>query len=69
MTEEEIRLFAATEAAKILHLNRGVIYTLWRKGLLDYWDINGTRVTNLTAINRFLEQTKNTELQLDKEES
>lgn len=62
VAEDEIRLFPATEAARILHVNRGTVYVLWNKGLLDFWDLNGTRVTNLTAIRRFLERTVNMEL-------
>lgn len=65
MSESEIRLFTATEASKVLHVNRGTVYTLWNKGLLDFWSINGTRVTNLNAIRSFLERTKNTELQVE----
>lgn len=67
MSESEIRLFTATEASKVLHVNRGTVYTLWNKGLLDFWSINGTRVTNLNAIRSFLERTKNTELQVERE--
>lgn len=67
MSESEIRLFTATEASKVLHVNRGTVYTLWNKGLLDFWSINGTRVTNLNAIRSFLERTKNTELQVEQE--
>ena len=67
MSESEIRLFTATEASKVLHVNRGTVYTLWNKGLLDFWSINGTRVTNLNAIRSFLERTKNTVLQVERE--
>ena len=67
MSETDIRLFAASEAAKILHVNRCTVYTLWDKGLLDFWEINGTRVTNLAAISDFLDRTRNAELQIDKE--
>ena len=63
MSESEIRLFPASEAAKILHVSRGTVYALWDNGLLDFWKINGTRVTNLIAIRDFLERTKNTEME------
>lgn len=66
---EEIRLFTASEAAKVLHISRNAVYTIWRNGLLDYWNINGTKVTNLTAIADFLESTKNQDLRVDKEEA
>lgn len=69
MLETEIRLFPASEVAKVLHISRNAVYTLWRKGLLDYWCINGTRMTNITAINDFLERTKNSDLLIDKESS
>lgn len=59
VSEEEVRLFTAAEAARILHVSRNAIYTLWRKGQLDYWRINGTTTTNLTAIREFLERTRN----------
>ena len=64
-----IRLITATEAARVLHVSRNAIYTLWRKGLLDFWSINGTRTTNLRAIGEFLEKTRNMELQIEKEEA
>lgn len=59
--EKEIRLFTATEAARILHVSRNAVYTLWRKKQLDYWCINGTMTTNLSAIRSFLQQMKNRE--------
>ena len=69
MLSTGIKLITATEAATVLHVSRNAIYALWRKGLLDYWSINGTRTTNLNAIGDFLEKTKNTELQIEKEEA
>ena len=68
MLSTGIRLITATEAAKVLHVSRNAVYTLWRKGLLDFWSINGTRTTNLNAIGNFLEKTRNMELQIEKEE-
>ena len=61
VTEEGLRLFTAVEAARILHVSRNAVYSLWRDGQLDYWRINGTMTTNLTAIQDFLERTKNKE--------
>ena len=70
MRSEVIRLFTATEAAKVLHISRNAIYTLWRKELLDFWNNNGTKVTNLTAISDFLDRTKkNTDLMIEKEDT
>ena len=69
MLSTGIRLITATEAARVLHVSRNAIYTLWRKGLLDFWSINGTRTTNLNAIWDFLDRTRNTELQIEKEEA
>ena len=59
--DTELRLFTASEAAQILHISRNAIYTLWRSGQLDHWQINGTMTTNLVAIREFLERTKNKE--------
>ena len=58
-TAEELRLFTAAEAARILHVSRNVIYALWRDGELDFWRINGTMTTNLTAIRDYLERMRN----------
>ena len=58
-TTEELRLFTASEAARILHVSRNVIYALWRDGELDFWRINGTMTTNLTAIRDYLERMRN----------
>ena len=58
-TVEELRLFTAAEAARILHVSRNVIYALWRDGELDFWRINGTMTTNLTAIRDYLERMRN----------
>ena len=69
MLSTGISLITATEAAQVLHVSRNAIYTLWRKGLLDFWSINGTRTTNLNAIGEFLEKTRNTELQIEKEDA
>ncbi len=69
MLSTGIRLITATEAARVLHISRNAVYTLWRKGLLDFWSINGTRTTNLNAIGEFLEKTRNMELQIEKEEA
>ena len=69
MLSTGIRLITATEAARVLHVSRNAVYTLWRKGLLDFWSINGTRTTNLNAIGEFLEKTRNMELQIEKEDA
>ena len=58
-TAEELRLFTASEAARILHVSRNVIYALWREGQMDFWRINGTMTTNLTAIRDYLERMRN----------
>ena len=58
-TAEELRLFTASEAARILHVSRNVIYALWRDGELDFWRINGTMTTNLGAIRDYLERMRN----------
>ena len=58
---EELRLFTAAEAARTLRVSCNVIYALWRDGQLDFWRINGTMTTNLTAIRDFLERMKNKE--------
>ena len=58
-TTEELRLFTASEAARILRVSRNVIYALWRDGELDFWRINGTMTTNLTAIRDYLERMRN----------
>ena len=63
MTEGELKLISARDAAKVLGVNPGVIYALWKDGRLDYWEINRTRRTNLMAIEAFLERTKNINLQ------
>ena len=65
--DDAIRLFTAADAATVLHISRNAVYALWRKGLLDYWNINGTKLTNLTAIADFLERTKNVDQLIDKE--
>ena len=67
--DEAIRLFTAADAATVLHISRNAVYALWRKGLLDYWNINGTKLTNLTAISDFLERTKNADQLIDKEDT
>ena len=58
-TTEELRLFTASEAARILHVSRNVIYALWRDGEMDFWRINGTMTTNLGAIRDYLERMRN----------
>lgn len=67
--DDAIRLFTAADAATVLHISRNAVYALWRKGLLDYWNINGTKLTNLTAISDFLERTKNADELIDKEDT
>ncbi len=63
MEMEEIKLLSAKEAGEILGINANAVYDLWKKNLLDYWCLHGTKKTNLTAIADFLERTKNTEIQ------
>ena len=63
-----IRLLSAKEAGQILGVNPNLVYTLWKKRLLDFWCIHGTKKTNLDAIAAFLEATRNQELHLDNDE-
>ena len=68
MTEKQIRLLSAKEAGRILGINPNTVYTLWNRGLLAFWQINGTLKTNLLAISEFLEKTKNQDLQANMKE-
>ena len=56
--DTELRLISAQEASKILRVSRNTIYDLWDAGRLDYWNVSGTRRTNLIAIREFLEREK-----------
>lgn len=69
LSASQLELIGAKEAGKILGINATTVYILWKQGLLDYWQIHGTKKTNLAAIIKFLEQTKNTELVLEKSDS
>lgn len=60
-----VRLMSAKEAGQILGINPNAVYALWRNRLLDYWNINGTKKTNLHAITMFLDATRNQVLALD----
>ena len=64
-----IRLLSAKEAGQILGVNPNSVYTLWKKRLLDFWCIHGTKKTNLDAIAAFLEATRNQELHLDNDDN
>ena len=64
-----IQLLSAKEAGQILGVNPNLVYTLWKKRLLDFWCINGTKKTNLDAIAAFLEATRNQELHLDNDDN
>lgn len=63
ITLENTRLLNARETGPILGINPTTVYDLWNRGLMDHWEINGTRRTNLTAIAEFLSRTKNCDLQ------
>ena len=58
------RLLSAKEAGQILGVNPNVVYSLWKKNLLDFWCIHGTKKTTMNAIEVFLEKSRNQELQL-----
>lgn len=59
---EEMQLMGAREAGKILGVNANTIYKLWHAGKLDYWCLNGTMKTNLTAISEFLNRYRNVDM-------
>ena len=59
---EEMQLMGAREAGKILGVNANMIYKLWYAGKLDYWRLNGTMKTNLTAISEFLNRYRNVDM-------
>ena len=60
-------MLSAKEAGQILGINPNIVYVLWKKRLLDYWNIHGTKKTNLEAIADFLNITRNQELWLEDE--
>ena len=62
---DSIRLLSAKETGQVLGVNPNAVYALWKKNLLDFWCIHGTKKTNMAAIAEFLERTRNQELQLD----
>ena len=62
---DNIRLLSAKETGQVLGVNPNAVYALWKKNLLDFWCIHGTKKTNMAAIAEFLERTRNQELQLD----
>ncbi len=59
---EELQLFGAREVGKILGVNANMVYKLWHAGKLDYWCINGTLKTNLSAIALFLDRYRNVDM-------
>lgn len=61
--KEDIKLLSAREAAAILGVNANAVYRLRNAGLLDYWNLHGTKKTNMMAIAEFLEKTKNVDLE------
>ena len=62
ISAENIRLLTARDVGTILGVNSGTIYELWNNGLMDFWEINGTRRTNLIAIADFLTKVRNRDL-------
>ena len=65
MDLKEIQLLSAKEAGEILGVNANTVYNLWKRNLLDFWCIHGTKKTNLAAIADFLERSRNMELNVD----
>ena len=65
MNQADIRLLGAKEAGEVLGVNANTVYNLWKRNLLDFWCIHGTKKTNLAAIADFLERSRNMELNVD----
>lgn len=63
MDREAMRLIGSREAARVLGIDNKGIYKLWYSNQLDFWCINGTMRTNLTAIKAYLERSGRTEME------
>lgn len=61
LSVDNIQLIGAQDAGTILGVNRRTIYALWNDGSLAYWNINGTKRTNLLAIADYLLKTQSNE--------
>lgn len=56
----DVELIGASEAAKLLGVNKNKIYELWRKNELTWWCVGGTKKTTREAIAEFLLSKQNT---------